>query len=71
MAKVRARPIYSSEELSVTAMELFELRTDSGHSGRLVTGSLKPIAVIVMAPDRTYAIDMAGQAIGIHRTAAT
>ena len=71
MAKVRARPIYSSEELSVTAMELLEFRTDRANSRRFVTGSLKPIAVIVRTPDRTYAIDMAGQAIGIHRTAAT
>jgi hypothetical protein len=71
MAKVRARPIYSSEELSVTAMELLEFRTDRANSRRFVTGSLKPIAVIVRTPDRTYAIDMAGQPVGIHRAAAT
>ena len=71
MAKVRARPIYSSEELRVTAMELLEFRVDGANSRRFVTGSLRPIAVIVMTSDRTCAIDMAGQPVGIHRTAAT
>lgn len=67
MATVRARPIYSSEELTVTAMELLELRTDRANSRRFLTGSLRPIAVIVMAADSTYALDMAGQPVGIHR----
>jgi hypothetical protein len=52
-------------------MELLELRTDRADSRRFVTGSLRPIAVIVRTPDRTYAIDMAGQPVGIQRTAAT
>jgi hypothetical protein len=71
MAKVRARPIYAGEELTVTAMELLEFRTDRANSRRFVTGSLKPIAVIVRTPDRTYAFDMAGQPVGIHGTDAT
>ena len=52
-------------------MELLEFRTDRANSRRFVTGSLKPIAVIVRTPDRTYAFDMAGQPVGIHRTATT
>ena len=67
MATVRARSLYSDEQFTVTAMELFEARIDRANSRRFVTGSLKPIAVIVREPDRTYAIDMAGQPVGIHR----
>ena len=70
MATVRARSLYSGEQLTVTAMELFEARIDRAHSARFVTGSLKPIAVIVRERDRIYALDMTGRSVDIRRPGA-
>ena len=67
MATVRARSLYSGEQFTVTAMELFEARIDRANSRRFVTGSLKPIAVIVRERDRIYALDMTGRPVDIHR----
>ena len=70
MATVRARSLYSGEQLTVTAMELFEARIDRANSKRFVTGSLKPIAVIVRDRDRIYALDMTGRSVDIRRPGA-
>ena len=70
MATVRARSLYSGEQLTVTAMELFEARIDRANSKRFVTGSLKPIAVIVRERDRIYALDMTGRSVDIRRPGA-
>ena len=67
MATVRARSLYSGEQFTVTAMELFEARIDRASSRRFVTGSLKPIAVIVRERDRIYALDMTGRPVDIRR----
>lgn len=67
MATVRARSLYSSEQFTVTAMELFEARIDRSSSKRSVTGSLKPIAVIVRERDRIYALGMAGETVDVRR----
>lgn len=70
MATVRARSLYSGEQLTVTAIELFEARIDRANSKRFVTGSLKPIAVIVRDRDRIYALDMTGRSVDIRRPGA-
>ena len=70
MATVRARSLYSGEQLTVTAMELFEARIDRANSKRFVTGSLKPIAVIIRERDRIYALDMTGRPVDIRRPGA-
>ena len=67
MATVRARSLYSDEQFTVTAMELFEAQIDRANSRRFVTGSLKPIAVIVRERDRIYALDMTGRPVDIRR----
>ena len=65
MTTVRAKTVYSDERLTVTAVESLEFRADRTNRGRHVTGSVKPIAVIVRQPDRTYALDMAAQPLDI------
>ena len=67
MATVRARSVYSGEQLTVTAMELFEARIESASNRHFVNGSMKPIAVIVRDRDRIYALDMTGRPVDSHR----
>ena len=65
MPRVRQRTIFSDDRLTVIAVERLEFRTDRLDHRRLVTGSLKTVAVIVTAPDRTYALDMNAQPVDI------
>lgn len=65
MASVRTRPIFSAAGLRVTAVESVEFRSQGSKRRRFVTGSLRPIAVIVREQDRTYALDMAAQPVDI------
>jgi len=65
MPRVHQRTIFSDDRLTVIAVERLEFRTDRLDHRRLVTGSLKPVAVIVTAPDRTYALDMNAQPVDI------
>jgi dihydrodipicolinate reductase len=67
MVMVRARTVFSDQKLTVTAVESLELQTDSSNRRRFMIGSLKPIAVIVREPDRTYALDMGGQPVAFDR----
>jgi hypothetical protein len=68
MASVRARIVFSDEKVTVTAIESVELRAGQSHRRRFVTGSLKPIAVIVKEPGRTYALDMAAQPVDVDQS---
>lgn len=65
MARVRERAVFSSKRFTVTAVESLEFRIDGSRHGRLVSGSVKPVALIVKAPDRTYALDMTAQAVDV------
>ena len=65
MDRVRARTIFRDEKRSVTALESREFRTDRSNHGCLLIGSLKPIAVIVREPDRTYALDISAGPVDI------
>ena len=67
MTKVRARTIFSDQRLTVTAVESLEFRTDRSNYARYLLVSLKPIAIIVTEPDRTYALDLAAQRVDIDR----
>ena len=65
MASVRTRTVFSDHKLTVTAVESVEFRTDGSNRRRFVIGSLRPLAVIVKEPDRTYALDIAAQPVDI------
>ena len=67
MVTVRARSLYFGEQFTVTAMELFEARIESANGRHFMTGSMKPIAVIVRERDRIYALDMTGRPVDVHR----
>ena len=65
MAAVRARTVFSDQELSVTAIESVEFQSDRSNGRGFVYGSLTPIAVVVKQQERTYALDMDAQPIDI------
>jgi dihydrodipicolinate reductase len=67
MSSVRARTVFSDHGLTVTAVESVEFRTDRSNRRRFVFGSVRPVAVIVREPDRTYALDMDAQPVNIER----
>ena len=67
MASVRARTVFSDHELTVTAVESVEFQTGRSDRRRFVIGSLRPIAIIVREPGRSYALDMAAQPVDIER----
>jgi hypothetical protein len=58
---LRASTVFADEKLTVTVIESLELSEVREHFGRLVTVNLKPVAVIVRQPGRTYALDMDAQ----------
>jgi dihydrodipicolinate reductase len=65
MTTLRARTVFSDDTLTVTAVEKLALRSDTFERGRFLSGSLRPVAVIVKLPDRTYALDMAAQELDL------
>lgn len=67
MASVRARTLFAKHGLTVTMVESVDLRIDRSCRGRLTIGSVKPIAVIVREPGRTYALDIAAQPIDMEQ----
>ena len=67
MTGLRERTVFADRRLTVSAMESLELRTGKTNHGRFMTGRLQPIAVIVKAPDRTYALDMEARLVDIDR----
>jgi hypothetical protein len=67
MTTLRARTVFSDDKVTVTALELLEFRTNKSKHVRYVTGDLRPMAILVKEPDRTYALDMAAQPIDIER----
>lgn len=67
MMTVRVRTVFSDEKRTVIAIESLDLRSDRTYRPRYATANLKPIAVIVREPDRTYALDMAAQPVDIDR----
>lgn len=58
MAGLRKRTVFADHGLTVTVEESLELRPGSTDHGRFITGSLKPVAVIVKEPDRVYVFDI-------------
>jgi len=58
MARLRERTVFADQGLTVTVMESLELRTSRMNRRRFTTGNLKPIAVVVREPDRTYTFDI-------------
>ena len=65
MDRVRTRKLFSDATRTVTAVESLMLQTDRSHQGGFLVGSLKPIAIIVTEPDRTYALDMEARPVDI------
>lgn len=58
MASLRERTVFADQGLTVTVMESLELNTSRTNRGRFTTGNLKPIAVVVREPDRTWTFDI-------------
>ena len=69
MARLRERGVFADQRFTVTAVESLELETTRTNHGGFMSGRLKPIAVIVKVPDRTYALDMDAEPVDIDRLA--
>ncbi|MGB5331206.1 MAG: hypothetical protein WBM80_04930 [Woeseiaceae bacterium] len=65
MTRLRARTVFCDDTLTVTAVEKLALRSGTLERGCFFCGSLRPVAVIVKLPDRTYALDMAAQGLDL------
>ena len=65
MAALRAKTVFTDQRFTVIAVESVELRRGSTTHGRHLTAQLKPIAMVVKEPGRTYALDMEAQATSI------
>ena len=67
MDSLRATVLFSDDTLTVTVVESLLLRTDRSNRGRFLFASLRPVAVVVKARGRTYALDMNAQPVDIDR----
>jgi len=67
MTTLRERTVFSDARRTVNILELLEFGTGRTNHVQYVTGDLRPMAIIVKEPDRTYAFDMAAQPIDIER----
>ena len=63
MATLRTSTVFVDENFTLTAIESLDVHTGGTDDWGYWRGSLKPIAVIVREPDRTYALDMTGQPV--------
>lgn len=67
MPSLRERTVFASKGLTVTVVESLEFRAAIMNRRGFTTVDLEPIAVIVQQPDKTYALNMAGQPVDIDR----
>jgi len=63
----RAREIFSDSRILLIAVEFAELRHNKTNINCLLYGKLEPIALIVCALDKIYALDMESNPISIDR----
>ncbi|MDH4109505.1 MAG: hypothetical protein OEW35_14430 [Gammaproteobacteria bacterium] len=65
MDRLRTGTVFANQRLTVAVAESLEVRSDKTKHTRFMTGTLRPVAVIVKEPGRTYAFDMDGQPVDI------
>jgi hypothetical protein len=65
MTRLRARTVFSDDAVTVTAVEKLALHSDTLGRVCFLSASLRPTAVIVQLPDRSYALDMAAQPLDL------
>lgn len=61
MDRLSTNVVFDDQRFTVTVVQSLEFRTGSLNHKRFLTGSLKPVAVVVKEPDRSYVLDMDGQ----------
>lgn len=65
MAELRSRTIFSDHRFTVVVVESIECQHGRSGHGHHLTASLKPVAVVIEEPDRTYAVDMDAKSVNI------
>jgi len=58
MGSLRSIEIYNDSLFTLIAVESVDFRQRRTNTDCQLYGSIKPIAVVVCGPDRTYALDM-------------
>ena len=67
MATLRTKTVFADRGIVVTSVVSLEFRVDGTNCRHFITASLKPIAVVVKEPNRSYAFDMNARSIDIDR----
>ena len=65
MDRLHTNIVFDDQRFTVTVVQSLEIRTGSSSHKRFLTGNLKPIAVIVKEPDRSYVLDMDARSVDI------
>jgi len=65
MDRLRTNIVFDDQRFTVTVVQSLELQTGSLKHKRFLTGSLKPIAVIVKEPDRSSVLDLDAQSVEV------
>ena len=65
MGELRTRTIFADHRFTIVAVESVACRHGGAACGHHLTVSLKPVAVVVKEPDRTYAVDMEAKPVSI------
>jgi len=65
MARLRTKTVFADNRRSVVAIESIDLHTELGNRFGHLSASLRPIAIVVKQPGRTYAIDMDAKPVDI------
>jgi len=65
MTTIIVRTVFADEKRTVSALVSMDLETDTANGRHQLTGSLRPMAVIVREAGRSYAVDMDAQPVDI------
>lgn len=67
MYRLRTDIVFGDQRCTVTVVQSLEFRVGGSNHKRFLAGSLKPIAVIVKEPDRSYVLDMDSRSVDIEK----
>ena len=65
MDRLRRTTVFDDPRFTVIVVQSVEFQTGGSNRKRFLTGSLKPIALIVKEPGRSYALDMNARSVDI------
>ena len=67
MATIRPRPVFSDSTVTIVAIESIEIDQHRTAMGNQLFGAARPVAVVICAPDSTYALDLSAKPIDLEQ----